>query len=49
MDLDEANLVGVAAEALAATHEAILPNQTISVTAHTAETKTTTKITLQLT
>jgi hypothetical protein len=33
--LDEANFLGVATEALSATHEAILPNQPMGIPAHT--------------
>ena len=36
--LDEANLLGIAAEALPATHEPILPDQTMWVPTNTAGT-----------
>lgn len=34
--LDEADVLGVAAEALPAAHEAVLPDQAVGVGAHTA-------------
>lgn len=34
--LNEANFLGVASEALTATHEAVLPDQSMGVTTHTA-------------
>ena len=37
--LDEANVLGVAAEALPATHQPILPDQSMRVTTHPAATE----------
>ncbi|KAL2552892.1 Ubiquitin-like domain-containing protein [Forsythia ovata] len=34
--LDEANLLGIAAEALCATHQSVLPNQPMRISTHTA-------------